>query len=130
MPFKPNLKHLNAYFEELHEVSGLVSARVFTLANLLGNAAIWYIVYEINRTAKQDLMVLHYNVMFGINSIGSVKNLYLIPAIALVIVIINFLLLPAVNKKIQLIYFFLLIAPIICHLFVGMMIGTIYLNNF
>lgn len=53
----------------------------------------WAAVYSINAKISQDLAVLHYNVDFGVNLIGSVKQIYVIPFLGLIIFILNLVLL-------------------------------------
>lgn len=67
--------------------------KVYLSAVLVLNILNWVIVYFINAKISQDLAVLHYNVDFGVNLIGSVKQIYVIPLLGLVIFILNLALL-------------------------------------
>ena len=49
----------------------------------------WYFAYFINSKVSQDLVGLHYNVDFGINLIGDVSRIYIIPALGMFIFFIN-----------------------------------------
>ena len=90
----------------------------------------WLFVYIININVSQDLVVLHYNVDFGVNLIGNVKQIYVIPLTGLVIFIINFILLAFVNKQDKFFAHLLLGAAMLVNLFLLIAISSVYLVNF
>jgi hypothetical protein len=53
----------------------------------------WLFVYIININVSQDLVVLHYNVDFGVNLIGNVKQIYIIPLLGTIMFSVNLILL-------------------------------------
>ncbi len=97
----------------------------------------WLFVYIINFKVSQDLVVLHYNVDSGVNLIGSVSQIYIIPILGTVIFIINFILLIITYRSnhysIKLERFFahlLLSSVILVNIFLFSALVILYLINF
>lgn len=91
-----NIKFLSLY-SVFRGMGGLASdiiapfyVKVYLFGSLFLNILNWAFVYFINIKISQDLAVLHYNVNFGVNLIGSVKQIYILPFLGLVIFIFNF----------------------------------------
>ena len=53
----------------------------------------WLFTYIINVNVSQDLVVLHYNVDFGVNLIGNVNQIYIIPFLGTIVLLVNLFLL-------------------------------------
>lgn len=105
-------------------------ARVY-LAVLLGlNLLDWLVAYAINKNVSQNLIVLHYNVDFGVNLIGAVKKIYLIPFLGLIIILINFILLAVIHRQGKFIVHLLLSGAILANLFLLAGLASLYLINF
>ena len=97
----------------------------------------WYFAYFINSKVSQDLVVLHYNVDFGINLIGDVSRIYIIPAIGLFIFFINSGLAIIVNRQrfdntntTRLLTHFILGGALLANLFLLISLAFVYLINF
>ncbi len=103
--------------------------RIALIVNLVLNLSLWVIALRINQIVSQQLVVLHYNVDFGVNYIGSVKMLYIIPLMSLIILVLNISVMAVLRKEIYF-YYLLVSVSIICTLFLHVAIGTIYLVNF
>jgi len=100
---------------------------------LLGfNLFIWLVVYLINLSVSQDLVVLHYNIDFGVDLIGSVKRLFIVPILSLIVFIVNEALLFAFSrhKDFKFIAYLLFGASLAVNLFLVAALGSIYLINF
>lgn len=105
-------------------------ARVY-LAVLLGlNLLDWFVAYAINKNVSQNLIVLHYNVDFGVNLIGAAKKIYLIPFLGLIIILINFILLAVIHRQGKFIVHLLLSGAILANLFLLAGLASLYLINF
>jgi hypothetical protein len=96
------------------------------------NIANWYFAYLINRTFKGDLIILHYNVNFGVDLIGNSNKIFITPLLGLIIVLINVFLLANFLKSghFKFIAHFLLGAAILVNLFLLASLALIYLINF
>ncbi len=97
----------------------------------------WYFAYFINSKVSQDLVVLHYNVDFGINLIGDVSRIYIIPALGLFIFFINSGLAIIVNRQrfdntntTRLLTHFILGGALLANLFLLISLAFVYLINF
>ncbi len=63
--------------------------RIFIIASLVLNAALWAASIFLARALGDGLAVLHYNVVFGIDLIGNASQMYIMPLVALGIIILN-----------------------------------------
>jgi hypothetical protein len=58
------------------------------LANFLANLAIWILLAFFIRPVDMDI-ILHYNVYFGVDVMGNWKQVFLLPFVGLILLIIN-----------------------------------------
>ncbi len=70
--------------------SDLLVRRIFIVASA-ANLLSWLAAFLLARSINQELAVLHYNVVFGVDLIGPAYRLYSIPAVGLAIVAFNLL---------------------------------------
>jgi hypothetical protein len=117
--------YLTNYFKHFH-------IKMYMLFLLLSNLLLWFFVNYITRHVSQDLVALHYNVDFGVNLIGSAKQLYVIPLIGLVIIAINSIvsLYFVKQENFKFLSHLLLGAGILAHFFLLASLTSIYLVNF
>jgi hypothetical protein len=112
----------------------LLSDRVslfFIITSLGLNALIWVGAYLLQRSIGNDLAVLHYNIVFGVDLIGSANRLYLIPTIGLGIIILNGLMVTAVfGSRERMLTMVCLGASIILNFFCLVALYFSYLINF
>lgn len=106
--------------------------RLYLIILLGFNLLIWLIAYFINVSVSQDLVVLHYNIDFGVDLIGSVKRIFIIPLLSLIITLINVVLVFGFSRHKDFKFFahLLLSACLITNLFLLIALGSIYLINF
>lgn len=106
--------------------------RIYLVLLLAGNLVLWLATYYINVSVSQSLVVLHYNVDFGIDLIGEVKKVFIIPAFSLIIIFVNiFLLFNFLRRKdFKFISHLLLASGLIVNLFLFIALVSIYLVNF
>lgn len=67
--------------------------RFYLALSLLLQAVSWFLSYYIFKNLTGTLLVLHYNVDFGINWIGDPYNIFYFPLISLAILVISLLVL-------------------------------------
>jgi len=96
------------------------------------NLFIWLVAYYININVSQDLIVLHYNINFGVDLIGSVKKIFILPLLGLIIIIINVIIffILAKHKDFKFFAHLLLGACVAVNIFLFISSVTIYLINF
>ena len=106
--------------------------RVYTVVIFLLNLIIWLIARKMNNNVSQDLVILHYNIDFGVDLIGNVSKIFTIPFIGLLIIFINFILLfnLSKHKHFQFLAHLLLIGSLFVNLFLLFSISAIYFINF
>lgn len=120
------------FFEALFYVLDFFHVRFYLIFLLGGNLFIWLLTYFINVNVSQNLVVLHYNVDFGVNLIGDVKRIFIIPILSLIIILINTFLLFALGKHqdFKMISHLLLASCLVINLILISALFSIYLINF
>lgn len=107
---------------------GLV--RFYLLLLFVLNIINWFLAYYVNRNVSQNLVVLHYNVNLGVNLIGNVTDIYIIPALGLAFIAINFLLLLNLYRKGRFLIHLLFSSSVLVNIFLIASTISIYLINF
>lgn len=93
---------------------------------------VWLQAWFISRNLSGDILVLHYNVDFGIDLVGNPIRIYLFPVFGLGIFLINFLILAilAKDKNFKILAHVLLATAAIFGLFLSIALIAVYLINF
>ena len=98
---------------------------------LLINGLTWFLVIVTHRSLADSLAILHYNVIFGIDKIGEPTSLYQLPAIGLILIIVNFFVsVLLVRKREQIPGQFLLLTAILGNLILLVAVYLLYIINF
>lgn len=95
--------------------------------NLLNWMLAWLIIARL--TAGQELAILHYNVLFGIDFIGSPWQIWLLPLYGLLLYLGNNLLALTLQAKDRLAAQILIGASLMVNLFLALALYSIYLIN-
>ncbi len=95
------------------------------LSNLGMWLAIWQLVEPTNRP-----MILHYNVYFGVDAIGDWKNIFLMPALALMTLLVNTILSRFFYYKERLIAYLFAGMAFLVQLLMAVGLGGVILINF
>ena len=105
--------------------------RLLLLASFVINAALWAASILLARALGDGLAVLHYNVVFGIDLIGNSNQMYLMPLVALVIIILYGLLAWYVLYRRERVAVVVLIAAaLLCNCYALIALYFSYLANF
>lgn len=112
------------------ELLGFAYIKIYLAGILVINLANWLFAGYINRRVSQDLVVLHYNIDFGVNLIGSVRQIYLIPLLGLLIFLLNFILIGYLYKNERFAAHLLLAGALTVNLFLLGALAALYLVNF
>jgi hypothetical protein len=75
------------------EIFSLLPARLYMGAALFLNINLWIFSWLFYRLVRGELIVLHYNVDFGVDFFGDSRNIFIIPALGFFFLLFNFLLL-------------------------------------
>ncbi|MBL7057859.1 hypothetical protein ISS03_00835 [Patescibacteria group bacterium] len=98
---------------------------VAILINLLNWLSSYYIVSRIDH----DLMILHYNVKFGIDYIGEVGKIYNFPLVGFIVILVNLSIYLFSKRDYKFLGYTLLVVSILVNIFILMSLGPIYLIN-
>jgi len=89
-----------------------------------------FIAYLINIRLLNNLTILHYNVDFGVDLIGSAKEIYILPLLGFLFILINIIPLGFFYKKNKFIAHILLASSLFSNLILAIALAAIYLFNF
>lgn len=104
---------------------------VFLSIGVLFNAITWFLAITLTSTLKDNLAILHYNVIFGIDRIGLPINIYVLPVSGLAILALNFFLGAGMLRKNEVIPSQqLVVTGVIANLVLLVSIYLIYSINF
>lgn len=109
---------------------GLLWVRIYLAFLLALNISNWLLAYYVNKNVSQNLVVLHYNVNLGVNLIGQVRDIYVIPTLGLIFIMINFFLLLNIHRKSGFLIHLLLGFSLLINVFLIAGTASIYLINF
>ncbi|MBN2884310.1 hypothetical protein JXE04_00030 [Patescibacteria group bacterium] len=106
--------------------------RLYLLIVVIIQILLWVFAYQTYATLGNDLLVAHYNVDFGIDSIASPKQIFNIPLLAVAILLVNFITLSFFTKRLN--FHFLAnaagITGIMVQLLAALALMSLYLINF
>ena len=113
-------------------IGGLLCVKIYLSLSAIFNAMMWLSVYYISTRTGDGLVVLHYNVDFGVDLMGNVERLYIMPGIGSGVLLINVLLLLFLYERsdIGFLSHFLLGSALIVNIVLLVSLGPIYLVNF
>ena len=106
--------------------------RLYLIAAVIIQAASWWLAYYIFKNLTGDLLVLHYNVDFGIDWVGDLNNIFYFPLVGLAFLLLSIILLfifgPGRHFRAQ--SHFLMIGMVLGNL--GMLVSLllVYIINF
>lgn len=118
--------------KSLSVVFGHLCVKIYLGILVAINSAIWVAVYYISTKVTEDLVVLHYNVDFGVDLVGEVGNMYMIPTLGFIVLAVNFFLvfLFVGQKDLRVLAHFLLGGATAVNFFLLVSLAPIYLINF
>jgi len=111
---------------------GFWHVRIYSAVLVLLNLCLWFSAIFIKNHVSQDLIVLHYNVNFGVDLIGNVNQIFVVPILGLIIIVLNSLLAAFFLKHehFKFVAHLLLAACFLANLFLLVALATVYLINF
>jgi len=106
------------------------SIRILLIIALLINFVNWSISFFINLKIREDVIALHHNIYFGINLIGSPKQIYFIPLLGLMIIIINFIFSYLIKEEDNFFVYIFTASALLVNVFLLLGLGSVMLINF
>lgn len=116
----------------LSHLLGFLSIKIYLSLSLVLNIVAWVLTILFRRQLTQSLIILHFNVDFGVDLIGDAGRIFIMPAIGLAIILVNFLILLLFSKSdhFNFLMHLLLASAVLANLFLLIALGPIYYINF
>jgi hypothetical protein len=110
----------------------LTSSWVYLGLIIFWQVIVWFQAWFIHRSLTGDIIVLHYNVDFGIDLVASPAEIYLYPLLGLAVVLANLIILAILHKEnnFKILVHYLLGAAVIFSTFLSIALLSVYLINF
>ena len=120
--------------EKITDVRSLFACqyiKVFFIVTLAVNICLWAAVYYMIAQMPNEQIALHYNVDFGIDYYGTIGQIYIMPALGLIIFIFNCCLLLATNRRqdAKILHYLLMTTSLSANLILAASLISIYLIN-
>jgi hypothetical protein len=96
------------------------------------NIGIWFFCWLFYRQVREDVIILHYNVDFGVDLVGSPEKVFVIPGLGLFVIVFNLVLLSVFVKRqdFKMLANMSLIAALLVNAFLSLSLGPLYIINF
>jgi len=106
--------------------------KIYLIILFVLNIFLWLGAFYIDSIIEKNIIALHYNVDFGINLIGETKNIYIIPVVGLLVIVINSILYInlSVNKDKKIIFHVLFATSLFVNIILLSAVTSVYLINF
>ncbi|MCF7819915.1 MAG: hypothetical protein K9M44_00385 [Candidatus Pacebacteria bacterium] len=109
-----------------------VYLRIYFLLTLFLNVGLFLSAYFIFKNTSGALLILHYNIDFGIDLVGDPKEIFLLPLVGLVVFLLNLILVLSSyrRKAYALLAHFLPLTALLVNIFLLMAMLSLYFINF
>lgn len=104
--------------------------KTFWLVNLILNLGLWTFTWLMVRKLPAELAILHYNITFGVDSLGAGIQLYWLPALALILFLANAIITMWFYKRDKFLLNLLLGSSIFISIIFCLALYSIYLINY
>lgn len=108
----------------------LAQSRIALAVLLFLNLITWVMAHLLKINVDQDLIFLHYNIIFGRDLVGSTGRVYLWPVMGLGIIILNIAIVMGIYKRHKVLSQILLVAAGLCNVLLILALYSLYLVNF
>lgn len=113
------------------EIFGIFYVKIYFAVIILLNLASWAIAgFIVSGVGQNAIVFLHYNVDFGVNLIGGVKQIYTLPLLGLSVLAFNFILLVHFLRFNKFIAHLLMSSVVLVHVIIIISLLLNYLINF
>lgn len=114
----------------LSDYFSVTTIRAYWIVTLFLNASLWTFTWLMIKKLPQELAILHYNIIFGVDSLGAPTELYWLPFWALVLFLANGIISIWFYKRERFLLNLLLGSSIFINLIFGLALYSIYLINY
>lgn len=104
--------------------------RALLFVSLFLNIIAWLVGFFINTRVTEKFIALHHNVYFGITLIGTPRQVYFIPFLGLIIIMVNIVFSYLIKEEDNFFVYVLIISSLLINIFLLLGLGAIMLINF
>ena len=128
--------HWHSIFDKiktsLSVIFHFVPSLVYLSLIIIGQILAWFQVWFIHRQLRENILVLHYNVDFGIDFVSDPIYIFLYPLLGLIVFLFNFIILAIFHKdkNFKILVHYLLGAAALFGLFLSIALLAVFLINF
>lgn len=108
----------------------LTASRVYLAVFVLLNLIAWIMAHLLKLNVNEELIFLHYNIIFGRDLIGVASKIYLWPLLGLGLIILNLVVVLGLYKKYKVLTQILLVGAAVANLIIILSLYSLYLVNF
>lgn len=114
------------------EIFSWKHVKIYLSLIALLNLSVWVFSWLFYRQVNEDLIILHYNVDFGVDLVGDPRNIFMIAGLGLFVTIFNFSLLFIFAKRLdfKVMSHLILAITLLVNLFLSLALGPLYIINF
>lgn len=120
----------NKLINNFLELTSRPSIRMSLFFGLAFNCSNWILAYYIAASISSELIVLHYNINFGIDWVDTVDRIYFFPLLGLAIWFFNLFLAFLIGIKERFLIHVLCIVSLIMNVLLLISLSSLYLINF
>lgn len=119
-------------FQGLVKLWQITAVRAYFIALVVFQALVWFQAINIYRHVKGNLLILHYNIDFGVDLIGEPKKIFYYPLAGLALALFNILLSVLLRQRrdFKPLLHMLMLAAIVCSIFLSLALLSVYTVNF
>jgi len=107
-----------------------LKTRTLTATALLINIFIWSSSIFVNLRNTKDVIILHHNIYFGPTFIGSARQVYFIPLLGIIIILINLIVSYIIQHENNFFVYLFAAGSIAINFFLFLGMGSIIMINF
>ncbi|MFH1326182.1 MAG: hypothetical protein ABIH48_01810 [Candidatus Falkowbacteria bacterium] len=104
--------------------------RLFIIVALIINILAWIASIFFNANIEEKIIALHHNIYFGISLIGGPKQVFFIPLLGLIIIIVNTIFSYLIRREDNFFVYLFTASTILINIFLLLGLGSIILINF
>jgi len=118
------------FHEQVKEFIKLLPVKIYLVSLIILNLCSWFFAYYLVSQANKGIIILHYNVIFGVDLVGEAVGIYFFPFFSSLIILINSLLALCIFKKHRLSYRIFLAVTVVINVLSILALYSVYLINF
>jgi len=114
------------------EIFSFQASFIYLTLFIFWQAVVWTQSILIKKSLSSDIVILHYNIDFGIDLVAASGKIYLYPLLAFFIFFVNLILLMFLyrNKNLKILIHYLLAAAVLFNFLLSLVLLSVYLINF